>query len=89
MEELKHLNNLEKLLNSNIRKIQNLENTMKSLDRVEASIGKKIEIHRKHIEILHCNFRQSLDTYHNICNNLKPTIKYDDMREKSRCVQNM
>jgi len=74
MENTNHRENLEKLLNSNKQKLQKLKDMLDSLDKIESSINKKIEMHQKYVEILQNNFKQSIDTYHNICKNLVPQV---------------
>ena len=67
MQQVNHRNNLENLYNSNKSKLLDLEQMLQSLDKIELSIGRKIEMHQKYIEKLQRNFNQSIATYQNIC----------------------
>lgn len=72
MEEKNHRDNLGNLYNSNKYKLQKLKQMLGSLDKIELSIEKKIEMHRKYVDGLQRNFKQLIDSYHNICKNLVP-----------------
>ena len=72
MEDINHREKLENLYKSNKHKLENSKQMLESLDKIEISIEQKIEMHRKCIEILQRNFKQSIDTHHNICKNFVP-----------------
>lgn len=70
MEKINHHDNLEKIYNLNKHNLEKLKYILESMDKIESNIEKKIDIHRKYIENLQQNFKQLIDSYHNICKNL-------------------
>lgn len=67
-----HHENFEKLYNLNKYKLGKIQNLLNSLDKIEISIQYKLEYHKNYVKHLERTFKQSLDSYHNICKNLVP-----------------
>ena len=69
-KNLDHRNNLNKLYSTNKDKVYKLKLLLESLDKIETNIERKIRIHQEYIASLQKSLKQSVDSYHSICENL-------------------
>lgn len=65
-----HRETLNYMYSLNTEKIEKFKRLSSSLDKIESNIKNKIEYHRKYIETLRKNLKETSNLQHNICKNL-------------------